>query len=200
MPQSTHTHDEEWRPIPGYEGRYEVSDQGRVYSCARSFVDVLGRPRMHKGRFLRPTVNQWGYQVFTLYKDSMHEREYVHRAVLKAFVGDMSDTHITRHLNGNPRDNRLENLKWGTQKENIHDEIIHGTHVETRKTHCPRGHLLQEPNLVFWYLKRGKRICRSCHNARSYLKRRKELMPKIWEFADAYYKNQYDPNLFKEQA
>lgn len=67
------------------------------------------------------------------------------------------------HLDNDPKNNQLSNLKWGTQKENIRQCTAEGRQANVRKTHCPRGHELVEPNLVKHHLKHGKRACYSCN-------------------------------------
>jgi hypothetical protein len=85
---------------------YEVSDQGRVKSYRR----------YPEGRLLRPGCMSGGHVSVSLgRKNSL----CVHALVLLAFVGPPPEKHECRHLNGNPSDNRLENLRWGTRSENI---------------------------------------------------------------------------------
>ena len=67
-----------------------------------------------------------GYNDVDLYKDGKKKKKKVHRLVMEAFVGPCPDGMECRHLNGNSRDNRLENLKWGTKAENIEDTLRHG--------------------------------------------------------------------------
>ena len=62
-----------------------------------------------------------------LYKDDRCVTRKVHHLVLEAFDGPCPEGMVCRHLNGNPADNRAENLKWGTEKENNEDKIRHGT-------------------------------------------------------------------------
>ena len=110
-----------WKPIPGYEGLYEVSDQGRVKSYRR----------YPEGRLLRPGCMSGGHVSVSLgIKNSL----CVHALVLLAFVGPPPEKHECRHLNGNPSDNRLENLRWGTRSENIADAIRHGTWSTPERT------------------------------------------------------------------
>ena len=90
-------------------------------------------------------------------------------------------------MNGNPSDNRLANLQYGTHSENNLDRVKHGTHQETRKTHCPRGHRLADPNLRADQKRRGKRVCLACGRAAAYVAYRKELKPFKREISDKYY-------------
>jgi hypothetical protein len=62
-----------------------------------------------------------------LSKGGEHATFRIHRAVMLAFVGPLPDGMVTRHLNGNPLDNRLANLEYGSPAENVQDAIGHGT-------------------------------------------------------------------------
>ena len=96
---------ENWKPIPGYEGRYEVSDQGSV----RNRVKKLAQATMRSGH-LTVHLNR--------------QTQYVHRLVLFAFVGALpanTQRMEARHLDGNPTNNKLTNLAWGTVVENRAD-------------------------------------------------------------------------------
>jgi hypothetical protein len=103
---------EKARRVP-LDGRYWVTDQGRVISGAR------GEPQL-------ATVHEKanGYLYVGL---GQSKREYVHRLVLLAFVGDPESGEECRHLNGDRTDNRLTNLEWGTRKRNNLDKRRHGT-------------------------------------------------------------------------
>ena len=64
----------------------------------------------------------------------------VHELVLLAFVGAKPPKHECRHLNGDPADNRLENLAWGTRSENIKDAVAHGTWMTPERiAGCNKG-------------------------------------------------------------
>ena len=100
----------------------------------------------------------------------MSHTRLVHRLVLEAFVGPRPEGMVARHLNGDPGDNRLENLAWGTQSENNYDKVRHGTHHNANKTHCPSGHEYRGDNIK-WY--KGFRFCRACHRISE--RRRREV-------------------------
>jgi hypothetical protein len=104
---------EQWKPIPGYEGRYEVSDQGRVKSYQRD----------KQGAILRPGRMPQGHLSVAL---GHRNSQCVHKLVLLSFVGAPAPAQECRHLNGIPADNRLENLCWGSRSENIKDKTAHG--------------------------------------------------------------------------
>lgn len=108
---------EQWRPVVGYEGRYEVSDAGRVRR-------VAGGKGAKTGRIMKLYQTVKGYCMLTLYGGDVKKRVYVHRLVLLAFVGRSPDgRNVCNHRNGNKADNRLENLEWCSQKHNIQHAI-----------------------------------------------------------------------------
>ena len=146
---------ENWLPIPGYEGSYEVSDLGRVRSLDR----ITDRGRNWRGRFMTPSVMPTGYLTVTLWRDGKQRTHLVHRLVLTTFVGP-SESEV-RHLHGDPSDNRLSELAWGTHSENQFDQVLHGTHGNASKERCPAGHLYDDEN-TYVYPGRAHRGCRAC--------------------------------------
>lgn len=96
---------ETWKLVPGYDGKYEVSDHGRVRNRTKELAQGImrgGHLTVHLGR----------------------QTHYVHRLVLFAFVGvpPANTQRIeARHLDGNPANNYLANLAWGTVVENRAD-------------------------------------------------------------------------------
>jgi hypothetical protein len=74
----------------------------------------------------QPDLNGRTYRAVGLRVDNIRTRRTIHSLVLEAFVGPRPPGSVTRHLNGCPDDNRLENLAWGTHSENILDMDRHG--------------------------------------------------------------------------
>lgn len=101
----------EWRPIPGHPG-YEASDDGLVRSLDR--LDKAGRQR--KGRILKQHLLN-GYPAVRINGRSLR----VHRLVLLAFEGPCPKGMEACHYNGNPLDNRIENLRWDTHRSNLRE-------------------------------------------------------------------------------
>ncbi|MBK8173215.1 MAG: HNH endonuclease [Sandaracinaceae bacterium] len=105
------------KPIPGFSG-YTVTVDGTVYSHKR-----------HHGQGTRPK-KQWsdpeGRKTVTLCRDRKVHTSRVHRLVLEAHVGPANGLWAL-HRNGDCGDNRLENLYWGTPRENVADALRHGT-------------------------------------------------------------------------
>lgn len=155
---------EEWREIPGWEGAYEVSSHGRVRSMPRTTTRSDGVDVTLRGRIRRLCTDSGGYLYVSLSRPGFRTRVRIHPLVADLFLGIDRDE-VVRHLDGNPKNNRVENLARGTHGDNVVDSVRHGTHRNTRKTQCPRGHLLVAPNL--YWPRPGSRTCKSCNLARS---------------------------------
>lgn len=146
---------EEWRPVVGYEGRYAVSSLGRVKNVKR-------------GHILSPGKERDGHLHVELYAGAGGKIFKVHRLVAMAFIGPPTGP-VTRHLNGVPDDNRVENLAWGTVSENGLDDVRNGVHPNSSKTHCKRGHPFSWANT--YIALNGARQCRRCGAYRARLRR-----------------------------
>lgn len=148
---------EEWRPVPGFLG-YEVSDQGRVRS-------LLGPEPL----IMRPHTRKTGYRHVVLHGKT----RFVHHLVLEAFVGPRTDGQECRHLDGQPGNNWLTNLRWGTRAEQMDDKARHAkgdrgptppepppaTPRPRAEERCSQGHVWDEGNTI---LSGGRRVCRAC--------------------------------------
>ncbi len=107
---------EEWRDVPGWEGLYAVSDHGRVYSYRYD-------------RLLSGKASGYKKQYRSLRLTEHPHRQWfagIHQMVALAFIGERPSSFDTRHLDGNPLNNRLSNLAYGTKAENAQDAIRHG--------------------------------------------------------------------------
>jgi hypothetical protein len=144
---------ERWLPIPGHEGRYDVSDQGNV----RSWVPYNGTS---VPRTLATELNKHGYLRAVLYGDCRKISKRVHQLVMLAFVGPRPEGLETRHLDGNKLNNILTNLVYGTSSENRFDTVRHGTfnNGRVRQTHCQRGH-------EFSGTQGNRQVCLTCRRA-----------------------------------
>ena len=111
---------EEWKPVVGYEGLYEVSNLGRVKSLPRTVrYKGTNTPAKRKERILIPAHDSDGYLVVGLTLDGKRKGYKVHRLVAKAFLANMNDLPQINHKNGLRDDNRVENLEWCSAKDNI---------------------------------------------------------------------------------
>ncbi|HFO0796421.1 TPA: NUMOD4 motif-containing HNH endonuclease [Enterobacter roggenkampii] len=101
--------------IPGYEGKYSVTREGRVYSHSRPY----SAGRILKGRFLTPSPNTKGYLRVTLLSDGIQKTFSVHRLVAQLFIPNPNGKNEVNHINGDKTDNHVDNLEWCSASENI---------------------------------------------------------------------------------
>jgi HNH endonuclease/NUMOD4 motif len=98
---------ETWRPVAGFEGRYEVSGTGRVRSCRR-------------GKLLALVRNRRGYMQCNLYPGGGRVKNVLHhRLVARAFLGAVPPGWQVNHKNGVKNDNRVENVELVTRAQNL---------------------------------------------------------------------------------
>jgi hypothetical protein len=147
---------EEWRAIPGWEGCYEVSSWGRVRS--------LPGPRRRPGLRKLYQAKRGGYLAVSLCRENRSRPYVVHKLVALAFLGPRPEGLEVRHLDGDPLNPHLSNLKYGTSSENKRDLLKHGRHHHVRKTHCPHGHPYSLENTYVNH--RGWRWCNTCRRQR----------------------------------
>ena len=117
---------EKWKMIKGYKGLYEVSNYGRIRSLERMAQRRGQSPKPVSNRILKPILSSRGYLKCSLSKRGRVRVIYVHRIVLETFNGISSTKTVTNHKNFNQKDNRITNLEWVTQKENVHHAITNG--------------------------------------------------------------------------
>lgn len=105
-----------WLPVLGYETKYKISSNGDIYSLITN-------------KILRPATHPKGYKLVVLgsRKDGSRRTEKVHQLVLKTFIGPRPKGFECAHMDGNPGNNSIDNLKWVTAKENTKHKWIHGT-------------------------------------------------------------------------
>lgn len=98
--------DEIWKDILGYEGNYQISNLGNVKN-------------IKTGRILKGRLDKYGYYRVILYKRLIRYKNFqIHRLVAMAFIENPNDKPQVDHINTIRTDNRVENLRWVTYKEN----------------------------------------------------------------------------------
>lgn len=129
---------EVWRPVVGYEGRYDVSNYGRVRSIGR--YDNIGHYR--PDRILRAPKTPAGYPHVHLSKNGVARWYLVHRLVTEAFLEKVEGCNIVNHLDNNPANNHVDNLEWTTYTGNMQwaakQGRMHGCPQNLDKSHLAR--------------------------------------------------------------
>ena len=111
---------EVWSNIKGYPG-YEISTLGRVRSFMNNRHGICDVPHI-----LKTSINSNGYERVDL---GSNGRFFVHHLVAEAFIPNPNNYPIVRHKDDNRLNNRVDNLEWGTQSDNIQDAIRRGRFV-----------------------------------------------------------------------
>ena len=109
----------EWKPIEGYEGLYEISNNGKVRGLDRK--DNKGRKV--KGQIIKIHINTHGYQIVDLCKDGERKHYQLHRLIAKTFIPNPDNKPHIDHINTIKSDNRIKNLRWVTRSENMLNEL-----------------------------------------------------------------------------
>lgn len=165
---------EKWLPVVGHNG-YEVSDYGRV----RSF-----RQFNRQGAILKTSTHKHGYPQVVLQPSEPGGKaraRLIPHLVLEAFGGPRPEGAWCLHQDDDPMNNRIDNLRWGTPRQNRKDAVDnrggrHWPNQNTNKTHCKRGHLIDGVR------ESGARYCKTCLNEQSRewaLGQRKAKNPKL---------------------
>lgn len=180
------TGSEEWRAVVGYEGLYQVSDRGRVKSLERTAPARSGSVRKVSERVLRQFTDDVGRKQVSLTREGKTRAKRVHRLVAEAFLTNPGDLPLVLHGDGDPGNNCVSNLRWGTHSQNRLDAVRHGTHPFASREECVKGHLLRLPNLTPGGVKKGYRACKACSWERACAQRTNT--PYTQERADTFYK------------
>lgn len=104
---------EQWKPIKGYEGFYEVSSFGRVKSIKRVVYKTNGKKMTVNERILKTYINK-GYEYVDLCKKAIYEHKKVHRLVAESFIPNPINLPFVNHKDENKINNKLTNLEWCT--------------------------------------------------------------------------------------
>jgi hypothetical protein len=106
--------EEIWKPVVGFEGLYEVSNLGRVKSL-----------KFGKEKIMKPRIKN-NYVVLVLRKNNKQKHFNVSRLVLISFIGEDKERKECDHIDRNPRNNKLNNLRWVTRSENCSNRNNYG--------------------------------------------------------------------------
>lgn len=147
----------QWKQVVGFEGCYEVSNDGLVRSLDRHVECGNGKKRFFTGKELKPGVHYSGHKAVALTRNGKRIFTGIHRLVLSAFIREPNFGEVCRHKDGDCTNNNVENLEWGTCLENAADSIAHG--VQPRGDKCGASKLTEnEVRLILLYRKQKTKI------------------------------------------
>ena len=119
---------EEWRDIKGYEGKYQVSNLGRV----KSLYFINRQATIPREKILKFGHNKQGYPHVHLCKNNKTSKSiFVHKLVAEAFIPNPNNHPVVNHINEIKTDNRVENLEWCTQQYNV--QLYYKNHKRSNK-------------------------------------------------------------------
>ncbi len=138
-----------WKDCKGYEGKYQVSNRGRVWS-------------VYKQRVMKPYMGNGYLKVDLIAKNGKRKKEYVHRLVALAFIDNLNNHPIVNHIDGNKQNNLVENLEWITQQKNMQHSyyILNNT---TGTSHIPRKCFCIETGVIYPSISEAKRQTGASH-------------------------------------
>lgn len=136
---------EEWKDIPNYEGLYKISNFGKIKSYPKVYYCGQNKStkRILEEKELKPDRPK-GYKRFSLYNGKDKKRFQLHRLVAEIFLSNPENKPEIDHIDGNPANNRVDNLRWCTHEENLNNPItIH------RKSESAKGnHMLGRKGIL----------------------------------------------------
>ena len=129
-----------WKPVKGYEGRYEVSNMGRVKSLGRYRYGKKGGTYAVKERILSNTICGAGYHRICMFMDGNRDYNLVHRLVAENFIPNTNHKDQVNHIDGDKWNNKVSNLEWVTQSENMIHSYKNGLHKKQKgsKRYCAK--------------------------------------------------------------
>lgn len=107
-----------WKTIPGFDGLYEASDDGRIRSATRKITSCTGQEYIHFGKELKPNVVKNGYSIVHLMKDGSRQARYIHRLVAETFIPNETNLPTVNHIDGNKKNCNVQNLEWSSYSGN----------------------------------------------------------------------------------
>lgn len=156
---------EKWAVVASWPD-YEISSYSRLRR-------IKSEKPNRVGRIAKGTRDKNGYLRYHLRMGDRDKVVMAHRLVAEAFIPNPDNLPLVLHGAAGATDSSVENLRWGTNSDNMQDKKRDGTDYELNKTHCPKGHPYSPENTYWADAAHTSRKCKTCHNRR----RRKGEIP-----------------------
>ena len=117
-----------WKPVIGYERMYEVSNFGRIKTIIDKVIEKSGKEKRKSPKIMKQSFTSTGYLMVNL----MHRYYKVHRLVAMAFIPNQENKPEINHIDGNPLNNKVENLEWCSHTENMQHAVRTGLRIFPR--------------------------------------------------------------------
>lgn len=127
--------DEQWKPVVGFEGLYEVSSHGRVRSLDKPVSGPNGRLSIRKGQIVKGCYSHGKYLQVNLYKDRKNNTQKIHRLVAIAFLSNPENYEQVNHKDFDRENNNLDNLEWCSARQNKDYSINAGRQLKGTDVH-----------------------------------------------------------------
>ena len=106
--------------------KIKVSDDGKIYTLDHTNIRKNGRIDNRHGKELKPKIDKYGYETVVLTKNGKRKNYTVHKLVALAFLPNFKNKETINHIDGNKRNNNVNNLEWATMKENQQHKWLTG--------------------------------------------------------------------------
>lgn len=150
---------EEFRDIENYNGEYQVSNLGRVYSVKSK-------------KFLKPKTTSGGYLQVCLSKNGKHKNYYIHRLTAQAFLKNINNLPQVNHKDENPLNNNLSNLEWCTASYNAsygtkNQRMVQHPNYKATREKCIKASVEKTSKPILQFSKQGEFVAEfpSAHEA-----------------------------------